>query len=87
MTKDNDIMEETIKLLDKDGIADLMTLLNDSRYDDSVQLGANLMMLGLVQMRVFGVQEVEILDAVKTQIPLADWLIEIIADSGTTNET
>lgn len=87
MTKDNDTIGETIKLFDKEGLADLMTLLNNESFVDSVQLGVNLIMLGLVQLRVYSVPETEILDAVKTQVPLADWLIEIIADAGTTDAT
>lgn len=85
MTKDNDTIGETIKLFDKEGLADLMTLLNNEDFVDSVQLGANLVMLGLVQLRVFSVPENEILDSVKAQLPLADMLIEVIADSGEAN--
>lgn len=81
MTKDNDAIEETIKLLDKDGIVELMDLMTGEGFQDSVQLGANLMMLGLIQMRVFGVAENEIIDAVKIQLPLADMVIETIAGS------
>ena len=87
MTKDNDIVDETVNLLDKEGLSTLMALMTDQGFQDSVQLGANLMMLGLIQMRVFDVPEVDILDAVKTQVPLADMLIEIIADSGAASET
>jgi hypothetical protein len=87
MTKDNDTIGETIKLFDKEGLADLMTLLNNESFVDSVQLGANLVMLGLVQLRVFSVPENEILDSVKAQLPLADWLIEVLADADTTDAT
>lgn len=82
----DDTNETTLNLLDKNGLADLMELMTESKYQDSVQLGVNLMMLGLIQMRVFGVAENEILDAVKTQVPLADMVIEVIADSGTEND-
>jgi hypothetical protein len=87
MTKDNDTIGETIKLFDKEGLADLMTLLNNESFVGSVQLGANLVMLGLVQLRVFSVPENEILDSVKAQLPLADWLIEVLADADTTDAT
>lgn len=87
MTKDNDAIEETIKLLDKDGIVELMDLMTGKGFQDSVQLGANLMLLGLIQMRVFGVAENEIMDAVKTQLPLADMVIETIASAGAANGT
>lgn len=85
MTKDNDTIEESVNLLDKDGLATLMALMTEQGFQDSVQLGANLMMLGLIQMRVFGVPEDEILEAVKIQVPLADMVIEVIADSGSKN--
>lgn len=85
MTKDNDIVDETVNLLDKEGLSTLMALMTDQGFQDSVQLGANLMMLGLIQMRVFGVPENEIMDAVKIQVPLADMVIEVIADSGNKN--
>ena len=84
---DQNNTKETIKLIDKDGLADLMALLDNDSYVDSLQLGANLIMLGLIQFRVFDVPEADILDAVKTQVPLADMLIEIIADSGATDAT
>lgn len=82
MTKDNDMTNESVSLLDKEGLSTLMALMADQGFQDSVQLGANLMMLGLIQMRVFGVPEDEIYDAVKIQVPLADMVIEVIADSG-----
>lgn len=85
MTKDNDMTDESVNLLDKDGLSTLMALMTDQGFRDSVQLGANLMMLGLIQMRVFGVPENEIMDAVKIQVPLADMVIEVIADSGPKN--
>jgi hypothetical protein len=85
MTKDSDNIEETVILLDKEGLADLMALMTEKGYQDSVQLGANFLMLGLIQMRVFGVPQEEILDTIKIQTPLADMVIEIIADSGTKN--
>ena len=84
---DQNNTKETIKLIDKDGLADLMALLDNDSYVDSLQLGANLIMLGLIQFRVFDVPEADILDAVKTQVPLADMLMEIIADSGATDAT
>jgi hypothetical protein len=78
----NDTQQETINLLDKDGLADLMTLFTSNGYQDSVQMAANLMLLGLMQYRSFGISEDEIINAVKVQIPLADMVIEVIADSG-----
>jgi hypothetical protein len=86
MTKQDSDVEESVNLLDKEGVAELMAVMNDRGYRDSVQLGANLMMLGLIQYRVFGVSEDEILEAVKIQVPLADMVIDIIIDSGTKNE-
>lgn len=87
MTDKNDNVEETISLLDKDGIVELMDLMTAQGYQDSVQLGANLTMLGLIQMRVFGVAENEIIDAVKIQVPLADMIIETISNAGAQSGT
>lgn len=87
MTKDNDTVEENINLLDKDGLSDLMALMADRGYQDSLQLGTNLMMLGLVQMRGFGVPEDEISSIVEDQVPLADMILEIITLAGLSDAT
>jgi len=79
MIDQNETTEETISLLDREGIADLMATMTEKGYKDSVQLGANLMLLGLIQYRVFGVAEDEIMSSVKTQVPIADMVIELIA--------
>jgi hypothetical protein len=81
ITKQDELMKETVSLLDREGIADLMTTMTEKGYKDSVQLGANLMLLGLIQYRVFGVAEDEIIKAVKIQVPLADMVIEIVGGS------
>jgi hypothetical protein len=86
MTKQDNDVEESVNLLDKEGIAELMAVMTERGYKDSIQLGANLMLMGLIQYRVFGVSEDEILEAVKIQVPLADMVIDIIIDSGTKDE-
>jgi hypothetical protein len=80
----NDTQQETINLLDKDGLADLMALFTSNGYQDSVQMAANLMLLGLMQYRSFGISEDDIIDAVKVQVPLADMVIEVIENAGKT---
>jgi hypothetical protein len=81
MTKQDELREETVSLLDKEGITDLMTTITEKGYKDSLQLGTNLMLLGLIQYRAFGVAEDKIMKVVKIQVPLADMVIEIVDGS------
>lgn len=80
MTQQDDTKTETVKLLDQVGLSSLMQIITDNGYTDSLQLAANLTMLGLIQYRVVSVSEEEILDAIKIQIPLADLVVETVID-------
>lgn len=75
---DDNTTHESVSLLDKEGLTELMKLLTDNGHKDSLQMGANLILLGLIQYRVVDVPEEEIMEAIRIQVPLADMVIEAI---------
>lgn len=71
--------QATVQLLNKEGVANLLDKLQG--VEENLQTAFDLTLIGLMLMRVYGVDPQEILEAIEKQIPAAELVADLFQDA------